>query len=320
MSLLDISVVIPTRNRIESLIDTIYSFNNNKYKPKEIIVIDQSDEQNCKIIEEKLSEYNKNIKIDLKYIYQPEASLTKARNTGINKSKYEIIIFSDDDIYVEKNTLYNIYQSFENNAHISLISAVDKLMEVESQNKFNSLMGYIFLRKSLNKNSGYLIKSMFGRYPKNITKVIETEWAMGYFFALRKDILHQGNIYFDENLKSYAYAEDLDFTYRYFQYSKKIGKIMVIDPQVLVEHRVSKEWRLTSRVHSKMIIVNREYLSYKIFPNNLISRIMTRWANCGEFIRRLIIKDNPMDVVIAQYVCDRNRKYLKNGIIPKDIY
>ena len=49
-------------------------------------------------------------------------------------------------------------------------------------------MGYIFLRKKCNSKEGYVMKSIFGRYPQNIDKRIKTQWAMGYFFAIRKSI------------------------------------------------------------------------------------------------------------------------------------
>ena len=317
MKILDISVVIPTRNRVDSLIETIEQIYNCEYIPNEIVIVDQSEKKISEEIKNKISKY-KNIKIV--YYHQEIPSLTKARNQGLRLAKNEIVVFSDDDIYVENETLYRIFNCFNENKCISLIGAIDTLDNLNSINKLYSVMGYIFLRKKYNSKEGYVMKSIFGRYPQNIDKRIKTQWAMGYFFAIRKSIAEKGNIYFDENLKSYAYPEDLDFTYRFSEYSKKLNMYMIIDPNIRVEHRVSQEWRLTTKKHSLMFIIYREYLSYKLFPNDKLSRLMTRWSNFGELIRRVIEKDNPMDIVKAQYTCDIHRKKIKTGELINDLF
>ena len=69
-----------------------------------------------------------------------------------------------------------------------------------------------------------------------------------------------------------------------------------------------------------MFIIYREYLSYKLFPNDKLSRLMTRWYNFGELIRRVIEKDNPMDIVKAQYTCDIHRKKIKTGELINDLF
>lgn len=317
MKLLDISIIIPTRNRAKSIIETIDSIYKCEYIPNEIIIIDQSENKQSQIIKKEISRYKD---IEIKYIHQNIPSSTSSRNKGIELAKNEIIVFSDDDIYVEEKTLYNIYEKFKNDKSISLIAAIDKLSLGEVSNKLTSIIGYTFFRNNPFKQNGYVMKSMFGRYPKTIEKTIETEWAMGYFFATKKSILEVGNIRFDENMKSYAYAEDLDFTYRINKYSKDNKLNMIIDPKIIVEHRVSKEWRTTKLQYSIAFIVNREYLSYKLFPNSIRSRIMVRWANIGEVVRRILIKDNPKDIIKAQQICYKYRNEIKNGNIPEDIF
>ena len=41
------------------------------------------------------------------------------------------------------------------------------------------------------------------------------------FLAIKKDIVDEYNLSFDENLISYPCHEDLDFTYSYYKISKK---------------------------------------------------------------------------------------------------
>lgn len=309
----DISVVIPTRNRKNTLLETLNSFCDGEFIPNQIVVVDQSDD---KYRDEIKNEIEKFKRTNITYYYLDKPSLTKARNIGKELAIYDIVICSDDDILVYNDTIKNIYDIFRLEKDISLIGAIDTRSENIKKNKFQSIMGYVFFRKNIFKNTGHVTKSIFGSYPKYIKKRIETEWAMGYFFALRKDLLDKSDIHWDEKLLSYAYPEDLDFSHRFYRYSKTKGMKMIIDPNVKVEHCASQEWRITSMQNTLMYIINREYLSYKLYPNNKVSRILTKWSNIGEFFRRLMIRDNPLDVLKAQYICLRNKDSIKNGIFP----
>ena len=40
---------------------------------------------------------------------------------------------------------------------------------------------------------------------------MNTEWAQGYFFCVKKQIIKEMHELFDEKLVRYSYAEDLDF-------------------------------------------------------------------------------------------------------------
>lgn len=85
MNYVEISVIIPTRNRLESLIETIKSIYKSDYVPKQIVIIDQSEKVYSDKIKTELKRFNN---IEITYYYQNEPSLTKARNKGIELAKY----------------------------------------------------------------------------------------------------------------------------------------------------------------------------------------------------------------------------------------
>ena len=69
-----------------------------------------------------------------------------------------------------------------------------------------------------------------------------------------------------------------------------------------------------------MIVINREYLSYK-HKMGLKSRIMTRWSNFGDILFRIIKKSGGVkDMIDAQLICDKHRNDLKNGKINLEWY
>lgn len=90
-----VSIVIPTLNRYQYLKDVFKDLENQTYKNFEVIVVDQTDEFN--------KEFYKGWKFDLKFWFQPEKALWKARNEAIKSAKGDLILLYDDDSLVESN-------------------------------------------------------------------------------------------------------------------------------------------------------------------------------------------------------------------------
>ena len=152
-----------------------------------------------------------------------------------------------------------------------------------------------------------------------VDKETPTQWAMGYFFAVRKSLVEKWNLDWDERFLSYGYPEDLDFSFRYYRESKKEGLKCIITPDVTVKHMCSQEWRETPSKVTYMYIVHREYLTYK-WNLGFWSRVQTRWSNFGMLLERLIHRNNAIDVIKAQFFCDKYRKDIKRGNLHSELY
>ena len=308
-----ISVVIPTMNRPGSLRKTVNSILSKEYIPSQIVIVDQSDTtenrfENKKIIYEGL------LSTDIEYVFQEVPASTLARNTGFNFCTNEIIIYSDDDIDVNNNTLKNIYDLMSDKS-IAMIAGINE-NDIESR----SWGGYIFGTKSFkNRNIGHVTLSMLGRYPTEVYGIVNTQWAMGYFFVARKSLIEKWSLKWDENLAGYAYAEDLDFSYSYFKRARKEGIKCILSDTVKVKHLSSCEWRIAPYKNTIMYVINREYLSYKHFKTPF-ARLATRWTNFGILLYRILKRNAPKDLIIAQYYCDRYRKDIKKGKLHYDLY
>jgi len=86
---MNISVIIPTYNRYEVLKRALASVFAQSHQANEIIVVDDgSDDKTSQI-----TKYFPNIT----YIFQQNAGVSSARNTGIKSAKYEWIAFLDSD-------------------------------------------------------------------------------------------------------------------------------------------------------------------------------------------------------------------------------
>ncbi len=305
-SQLPICVIIPTMNRPNALFDTVKKMLEYSFIPAQIIIVDQSN-----VVEHRLG--NKKILNDfseitnITYLYQDKPSLTRARNYGIKYCKYEIVVCSDDDVLVKEDTFKNIFNLMMDDS-LSMIGGLDDNMGIS-----NSYLSYIFGTKSRKKkNMGHVTKTIHGRYPNYVRGEVTTEWAMGYFFVIRKSLVERYNLKWDENLISYAYAEDLDFSYSYYKLANKEKLLCILSDKVVVTHLATIEWRIPTYHNTLMYIMNREYLSYKHF-NQPFARLITRWANFGEMLNRLAHKRKPFHIIKAQCLCDKYHKDIKKG-------
>lgn len=287
-----ISVVIPTMNRPESLNRTLAGYANGSRHPDQVIIVDQSPEQETQAANRKaLQELPSSI--EGIYIYQAVPSSSTARNRGIEKATREVVVFSDDDVDVSHETLENVVQNMVR-PEVALIAGWDI-----GQKKSRGIGGYIFLKKSLfRKDCGYVMKSMLGRYPDSLSREIPTEWAMGYFFVVRNSLLQRWNIRWDDRLSAYAYGEDLDFSMTYCRHARAANLRCILTPEVAVRHLVSSEWRTPSYQATTAYVNNREYLRLKHNPG-WQSYLAVRWTNYGELLFRLLKRRKPFDMLKA---------------------
>jgi len=260
-NMLSISIIIPTLNRPLALKSTIGSILLSKYLPLEIIVIDQSEKNIYEQNKLNLKKLNPNIEIIHHFVnFQ---SSTKARNLGINLSKGDILLFCDDDIEIDNLVLFKLVKIFYFDSNISLIGAYD----YENNRIFNkSILPYFIGYNNLFKlNEGHInfsMRGVFPFYPKK--ELLKTNWAMGFFFALRREYLIKFNIYFDEKLSKYAYSEDLDFTYRYIQTLRKHNMRAYFYNKLKVFHKYTKEFRDQNYDKVFHYYTNRLYLIKKL--------------------------------------------------------
>ena len=113
---LGITVGIITRNRAEDLKDVLGSLTRQIRMPDEVLIVDNgSTDKTCSVIEEFRT------KLPISYYFSKEASIPGARNMVVDKAKYEIISFTDDDCITEPGWLDSIERAFLRAENIGVV-------------------------------------------------------------------------------------------------------------------------------------------------------------------------------------------------------
>lgn len=103
-----ISIVMPTFNRSGLIKEAVESVFNQDYSDYEVIIVDDGSTDNTY---NSIERYNANIR----YIFQNNSGVSKARNTGIRAAKGNYIAFLDSDDLWDPRKLSTQLQFFENN-------------------------------------------------------------------------------------------------------------------------------------------------------------------------------------------------------------
>jgi len=109
-----VSVIIPTKNRIEDVIRCLESISIQTRLPDKVIIVDSSD---TKKLESALDSFDD---LNIRYIHievnkKFKGSSNISRNIGINNCIGNIILIIDDDVILDKEYIKEIMHIFDSN-------------------------------------------------------------------------------------------------------------------------------------------------------------------------------------------------------------
>lgn len=274
-----VSVIIPTYNRAEDLQDCLLSVLTQEQKPLEVIIVDDSTNDEVRELINRIKLKFVSINCELIYIHNfRERSLTISRNIGIGIAKGEIILFLDSDVVLDSNYLQNIIDVFQANQNALGVQGLIKTNENPSRIREKIINTYnkIFLIQIIRKNSFKLLPSLGVMTSPDVDQLINCEWLSGANQSYRREILTK--YFFDENLKKYSWGEDLDTSYRIF---KNHPHSLYLTPNAKLIHRTSHEGR---HIHKEVIYMDVIYLTYLFYKNidqTMRNKIIYTWSRIG---------------------------------------
>lgn len=234
-----VSIIIPTYNYAQFVTQSVASAINQKIDDVEVIVVDDGSTDNTKYV---LTPYLSKIK----YIYQKNAGLSAARNTGIKASSGEFIQFLDADDLLGKDSILHRLQFLKKNPDITVTVCRNSLFTETTKNGYPKP---IFTKSwPLYKNHLDVHLCYFNIAPPHA------------FLCRRSAILASG--WFDTQLKA---CEDYDFWLR----AAIAGHLPHYCPKGLVyyrRHAESMSANLANQYRFDVILHRRLYDILKKYP------------------------------------------------------
>lgn len=251
---LKISVIIPTLNRKNDLEKTLISISKCDKLPFEVIIIDQSDNEETKNF------CNSFDKLNIRYFYTKIKSSALARNIWIDNldKDCDFVLFLDDDVLLEKDFFNELEKFFLDNEKTKWWVA--NIKSPARQITFSKRIWLFLLTWSFNQSRTYVTKWWFNvmpfEYPKKMKNVEWTSWC-GMFF--RKSAFDEW-FRFEKNFMKYSLMEDCFLSYLI---QEKYKNSLYYVPNIRLTHCESPASRIANKQKIYQNIIHRYYFIKK---------------------------------------------------------
>jgi len=214
---------------------------------------------------------------------------------GVNNSTGDAILFLDDDTLLESTVLSTINAFFADHSkamgvQVNIISSDTSHNSL--LNRMENVLNKLFLLTSFEPNKLSVHRSGLSIFPRPLTTVIVAQRLSGCCSCYRREVFTE--FLFDENLKRWAFMEDIDFSYRI--HSKYQNSLYAV-PYATVFHKGTPQARLPPKSRISMSIIYWFYVFFKdIFQASVVNLIAFLWSLCGNLviaISELIVKRAP---------------------------
>jgi len=210
----EVSIIIPTHNRSQSLLQTLKSIGQLEYPQDEleVIVVDDGSADDTPDV---LGKFSQRAPFPFRYVKQTNGGVSSARNIGIKMARGEVLVFTDDDCIVSSHWLKNL-TGYLNSKDIGIVGGPENIPETGSL---------------LSRCAGYIVNSFIGAAGlfKGEGVRLGRFYPKGCNMALPKRVLFQVGL-FDEKLMP---GEDVELAYRI----RKAGYKIKYAPYAPVVHQ-----------------------------------------------------------------------------------
>lgn len=205
---MEISVIIPTKDRIKQLEKTLLEYNSQTVKDFEMVVIVDGAKDNTRdMLRGVLNKVNYPLRY---YVYKNNGGTARARNKGVEMARGKYVLFTGDDCYPDKRLIEEHLKTLtQNNGSLGFIKWYDpnEFMRWISPN--GAQFRYNWIRNP-NRVNWYIFYTANIAYPK--------KWSEYEKFD-------------EENFKDAA-AEDTELGYRFMRRGFRI----VLNKNAVVYH------------------------------------------------------------------------------------
>lgn len=285
-----ISVIVCTRDRPETLGKTLESLAGQRHPNYEVLVVDQSRTD----AGERVARRWQKVHPGLRHLRLQEAGLSRAYNAGIAAAQTPILAFTDDDCVAPEGWLEAIQRAFEAHPEVALlygqVLVAPELVARENRDGLTPALT-IPQRRILSRRHGF---EVFG---------------MGANFAARRTLFERVGG-FDEILGGGAplqSTQDFDFAYRVF----RSGEATLLEPDVVVYHYGFRSHRdLPDTIRSYGVGVGGFYSKHvragDLYAARLLAGHVARYS--ARWVKRTLARQPGLDGLYVRNIAGGARR------------
>lgn len=269
--MVDLTVVIATYNRDQSLRNCLDSLVRQTDKHFALLIIDGGSTDKTRQVIEQFKQY-----LDIRFLLDKTPHLSYIRDLGWRKAKGEIVAWIDDDVVVEPLWVKGVKNAFKDKIIAGVTGPTiiprDLLKKRDvfschrklASKQKNLSIGKFFCQLYFNlfmQGERYAIGKIYpsgawspgSNFPSalKLKKPIKVEYLEACNFAIRKDIIAEVDG-FDLSYQGTSEWCEVDLAFRI----RKAGYKLIFDPKVAVEHHVSRLGVFTRRSNALVRLNN----------------------------------------------------------------
>ena len=277
-----VSVIIPTKNRMEDIKRCLESISAQTLLPDELVVVDSSDTEELKSWLGTFCRSRFPVPLDFKYVHAG-VELTRARNLGAESSTKDIVIYVDDDVVLDKDCIKEIVYVFDNDLEkrvgivfcqeIKSVSKKDLISDNKILHCIGQIFATIFFLGGLSDKGEFKASGNYTSIDKGGDKIIKTDTPTADIYAFRRETCNEFR--WDEELPGGFYGDDIDLSY---MVSRKYQNIY--NPRAKMTHNPYRGMS-NKYVRARMRMEFQYYFFMKNFPQSFKHKFAFWWSISG---------------------------------------
>jgi GT2 family glycosyltransferase len=247
-------MVIATAYRDRTLATALERLAAQTRRPLEVVIVDGAPDPGC---EQLVADQRRTSGLNIVYLRSAPPSAAIQRNVGVKASSGDIIVFLDDDVYLEADSLERMVQVFENDRdeRIGGLGVLIRNQLCLPPSKLAKRWFDFLADERRPSYSGMIIGPAvaIGPEPTPQAGIAPAQWLMSTCAAYRRSALPPGP--FNSRFQGYSYMEDVDLSVRVARHSE-----LVVHTGIYVFHDSQPSVFKRPYVRARMIVHNRYYV------------------------------------------------------------
>ena len=271
-----VSVVIATAFREATLAKTLESLHDQTAVPGQIVIVDGAPAPGVAPL---VTALGAQFGLNITYLRSSPPSAAVQRNVGVTAATGDVILFLDDDVYLDADCVGKIVDVFDNDpdGRIGGVGVLIRNQLCLPPSPFAKQWFDFLADERKDSYSGMVIGPAIavGPEPTIDGRLVRAEWLMSTCAAYRRTALPPGP--FESRFYGYSYMEDVDLSVRVARTHE-----LVVDTGIYVFHDSQPSQFKSPRIRARMTVQNRYHVMTRTLGRRTIGHHL-------KFIASLIV-------------------------------